>query len=68
MKGFLFKQDTEKLVHVLICSRLDCCNGVFTGLSEKSLGQLQFVQNAAARVLINTKKVEHITPVLKSLH
>ena len=28
----------------------------------------QLIQNATARVLTNTKKVDHITPVLKSLH
>ena len=43
-------------------------NRVFSGLSQKSIRQLQLVQNAAARVLTNTKKVEHITSVLKSLH
>lgn len=35
IKGFLSQQDTEKLVHVFIFSRLDYCNGVFTGLSKK---------------------------------
>ncbi|KAF7651872.1 hypothetical protein LDENG_00104180 [Lucifuga dentata] len=35
---------------------------------KKALRQLQFVQNAAARVLTKTKKFEHITPILKSLH
>ena len=30
--------------------------------------QLQLIQNAAARVLTRTKKAEHITPVLRSLH
>ena len=34
----------------------------------KSLKTLQLVQNAAARVLTRTKKREHITPVLASLH
>ncbi|XP_078101415.1 sialoadhesin-like isoform X2 [Sander vitreus] len=29
---------------------------------------LQLIQNTAARVLTNTKRVDHITPVLKSLH
>ena len=32
-----------------------------------STRKLQLIQNAAARVLTNTKKVDHITPVLKSL-
>ena len=30
--------------------------------------QLQLIQNAAAWVLTETEKREHITPVLKSLH
>lgn len=63
IKGFLSKQDTEKLVCAFSFSRLDYCNAV-----TSSLRQLQLVQNAASSVLINTKKVEHITPVLRSLH
>ena len=58
----------EKLVHAFIFSRLDYCNGVFTGLPKNSIRQLQLIQNAAARVLTRTKKVDHITPVLRSLH
>ena len=68
IQGFLSKQDTEKRVHACVFSRLDYCNGVFTGLGKKSIRQLQLIQNAAARVLTNTRKMDHITPVLKSLH
>ncbi len=35
---------------------------------QSSLQRLQLVQNAAARLLTGTKKYEHITPVLASLH
>ena len=68
VRGLMSQQDLEKLVHAFIFSRLDYCNGVFTGLPKKSIRQLQLIQNAAARVLTKTKKVDHITPVLKSLH
>lgn len=68
IKGFLSKQDMEKLVHAFILSRLDYCNGIFTGLTKKSIRQLQLIQNAAARVLTNSRKMDHITPVLRSLH
>lgn len=68
IKGLMSQQDLEKLVHAFIFSRLDYCNTVFTGLPKKSIRQLQLIQNAAARVLTKTKKVDHITPVLKSLH
>jgi len=39
-----------------------------TGLPKKTIRQLQLIQNAAARILSRTRKHEHITPVLRSLH
>ena len=68
IRGLMSRQDLEKLVHAFIFSRLDYCNGFFTGLPKNSIRQLQVIQNAAARVLTRTKKVDHITPVLRSLH
>ncbi|KAK7877377.1 hypothetical protein WMY93_031914 [Mugilogobius chulae] len=49
-------------------SRLDYCNGLLTGLSKQAVKQLQYIQNAAARVLTRTRKYDHISPVLRSLH
>ena len=37
-------------------------------LGTNRLNQLQLVLNAAARILTRTKRCEHITPVLTSLH
>ena len=68
IKGLMSQQDLEKLVHAFVFSRLDYCNSVFTGLPKKSIRQLQLIQNSAARVLTKTKELDHITPVLKSLH
>ncbi len=68
IKGFMSQTDQEKLIHAFISNRLDYCNGLMTGLPQKSIKQLQLIQNAAARVLTRTKRSEHITPVLKSLH
>ena len=35
---------------------------------KSGVKQLQMIQNAAARILAKTKRTEHITPILKSLH
>ena len=65
---FLNQNDAEKLIHAFISSRLDYCNALFTGLPKKTTDRLQLIQNSAARLLTNTKKREHISPVLATLH
>ena len=68
VRTFLSQDDTEKLIHALITSRLHYCNALLSGLPKKAIGQLQNIQNGAARVLTKTRWRAHITPVLRSLH
>ncbi len=49
-------------------SRLDYCNALLGGCPASSINKLQIVQNAAARVLTRSRKYDHITPILQSLH
>uniref|UniRef100_A0A3P9MAR3 Reverse transcriptase domain-containing protein n=1 Tax=Oryzias latipes TaxID=8090 RepID=A0A3P9MAR3_ORYLA len=67
-KNIISKRDLEILIHAFVSSRLDYCNGLLTGLSKRAVKQLQYIQNAAARVLTRTRKYDHISPVLRSLH
>lgn len=55
-------------MHAFISTRLDYCNALYVGVSQASLSRLQLIQNVAARLLAGTRKREHITPVLASLH
>lgn len=59
-------QISAKIIHVFISTYLDYCDSLFTGLNENELDQ--GVQNSAAKLLTNTRKREHITPILASLH
>ncbi len=61
-------KDLQTAIHAFITSRLDYCNLLYLGLPKSSLNRLQLVQNAAARLITGTRKREHITPVLASLH
>jgi len=68
IRNFLSKNDAEKLIHAFVTSRLDYCNALLSGYPDKALNKLQLVLNTAARILTRTKKFDHITPVLASLH
>ncbi len=68
MKSFLTAADLEKVIHAFISSRFGYCNSLYSGLSHKSIAHLQHTQNAAARLLANSRKSDQISPVLASLH
>ena len=68
VRRYLNVESTEKLVHALVTSRLDNCNAVLFGLPDHLIKRLQYVLNAAARLVSLTNKYDHITPVMMQLH
>ncbi len=68
LQNLLSVSDAEKLVHVFMISRLDYCNALLGGCPASSINKLQIVKNAAARVFTRSRKYDHITPILQSLH
>ena len=56
------------LANSLVSSKLDYCNSLYSGISQVNLNKLQRIQNSLARVITNTSKYQHITPILKKLH
>ena len=68
IKEFFSRDALVKLVSATVLSRLDFCNSTLIGITEEQLGRLQHVQNAAARLVLNRRKHDHATPMLKELH
>ena len=68
IRGYLDIRATETVVHAFISSKLDNLNSLLYGLPCIRLNKLQRVQNAAARLVKQIRKREHITPVLYELH
>ena len=54
--------------NAVVESRLDYCNSLFRHLSALDFRKLQCVQNSLAKIVTNTTKYSHITPVRKILH
>ena len=55
------KDDTERLIYAFVITRLDYCNSIIYGISERNLSKLQRLQNTAARVVTRVKSHEHNT-------
>ena len=46
VKPYLSQANTERVMHTFISSKLDYCNAVLCGISQKAIGRLQIIQNA----------------------
>jgi len=64
----LSRDAAKTLVQAFISSRLGYCNSVLYGVIDNLLQRLQSVQNATARLIAQTGRREHISPVLQELH
>ena len=68
-RRFLFDENQIKLlVNSLTICRVDYCNSLFYGISEKCLRELQLLQNAAAKTVFGLYKHDHMGVILSTLH
>ncbi len=68
IRKHLTQNSAEILVHGLIHSHLDFCNGLFTNIPAYQLDKLQRVQNHAARVVTGATYDQPSAEILKTLH
>ncbi len=68
LRPMLSMSNTEMSINAFMTSRLDYCNALVGGCSACLINKLHMVQNAAARVLTRTRKYDHLSPVMSTLH
>ena len=68
IRRFLDTNACAKVINATVTSRLDYHNALLCGIHDKQIKSLQVVQNNAARLLSQTSRHQHITPILEHLH
>ena len=56
----------KTLINTFVTSRIDYCNAIFFHAAAVQLHPLQSVLNAAAKLIIQKRKYDHIMPVMQN--
>ena len=57
IRPYLTVSSAKTIVHSVISAKLDYCNSLFIDIPDYLITKLQRVQNAAARIVLNLKKI-----------
>ncbi len=68
IRQYLTQDATKTLVSACILSKLDYCNSLLAGCSQKALRPLQQVQNSAAKLIFKARSSQHCKPLFQKLH
>ena len=58
----------KTLIQSTLTVRLDYCNSLYYGLTQKTTRKIQLAQNAAARLIAKISIRDPITNILRELH
>ena len=68
IRKYIDKDSCHAAVRSLVLSRLDYCNSLLNGISQKDLNSLQLLQNKAARLIYCKPKFDHVSHLITDLH
>ena len=55
------------IIKGLVFSKMFYCSSVWSSTSVTNINMLQAIQNFATRIVTRSRKLDHITPILKQL-
>ena len=67
IRQYLTQDQTKTVIHAHVTSTLDN-NSLLTGIPQYERSRLQLAQNAAAKLVTNLRKFDHVTGAMKELH
>lgn len=68
IRSLLTTDQAKSVIHAYVTSRIDQNNSLLLGLPKSSLKRLQYIQNAAAKLIVGARKHDHVTSILIDLH
>ena len=68
IRQYLTQDQTKTVVHAHVISKLDNNNSLLTGIPQYVRRRLQLAQNAAAKLVTDLRKFDHVTGAMKELH
>ena len=64
-----FDQETlESLIMSLVFGKMLYCSSVWSNTTLQNINRLQSIQNFASKIVTNSRKFDHVTPLLRELH
>ena len=64
-----FEMETlELLITSLVFIKMLCCSSVWSNTTLQNINSLQSIQNFASKIVTNSRKFDHVTPLLRELN
>jgi len=68
VKNSFDRKTLSLIINSLVMSKLLYCSTVWSNTSDKNIKKLQQVQNFACKIITNSRKYDHVTPLLQELN
>ena len=60
------KETLQLLIESVVFSKMLCCSPVWSNTTAQNINKIRSVQNFACKIITNSKKSDHVTPLLTS--